>query len=1085
MLKQLRDRFSVIGRLQSFANLFSSNRNRGQSRRRSLARFEQLERRELLAGDLAACVAESAPAEEMRIGTNLEAVYDWSPAWLFTDIFKHSRDWIAHEQNTETFEFVWEGTSAVHTDERGWPTQLEQWTNADGQLIVQSLGTLMFREINGNYPGGLYRAEWDGAGSIASGSVAFDWDATVIAHGQTPAGRNFADLQVTPSNEGIYLGINQIADPNHPIENINVWMPDYQGQSFVGQRDWVPGASFSPFHPLFVERLSSLDTLRFMQISGTLDTDAVAWSQRRELSDARQVVTDRVADGVAPEYMTELANQVGSHAWLNMPHAANDDYVRNLATMVRDTLDPALTIYVEWSNEAWNPDYDVYHWVTEQIDPSTGLDRWDIMAGEIRRDFDIWRDVFAGQEERLVRVVGTFNHTPQVATELLARMNGEFDALASSAYVAPDFEERATFVPGITTPEDVLQHTLDSTATTLGFLNEHKTLLEDYEQSLGRDLGFILYEGGLHLDVDDTPVPEVFAQAFASEQIYGIEELVLNGTHDLGVELFVDFQYTERLNDGVGFNATLGGNFGSLRYQDQPIEEAHKFRALLDAIDGDLIDVNNQRPSVTEINNYVIEEGETLQISFAISDAETPADSLVLITDSSESDLLPNTAITILGSGTNRTLVITPQPSSITQALVTVLVVDGDGGTSLESFQLEVIPVQLPGPNTPPTAVNASLVTAEDAPLWIDLAALADDAETPFQQLAFAFSNVMSGTVTRFDTWSAIFTPDSDFNGQASFSYSVTDDGTPPLSAAGTVDISVTPVNDAPVAGHVTLTTNEDTPIEFSLLGVIGDVETPDAQLSVTFPSVWGGTLASNGQVHGYRFVPAAEESGTVQLWFQVVDPEGLQAWGSVTINILSVNDPPTADDASFTTPEDSPVWIPLWQIAGDAETAFEQLDFTFTNAVGGSAIQFDAWSAVFTPDADFNGTASFNYTVADDGNPPLSSTAAITINVTPVNDYPTAGRLTLVTNQDTPVEFSLTGVIGDVETPVEQLQVVFPQIWGGTLVSTGSTHGYRFTPEANEFGTVELWFQVFDANGLDEWGSVRIDVLPVNDAAV
>ena len=47
------------------------------------------------------------------------------------------------------------------------------------------------------------------------------------------------------------------------------------------------------------------------------------------------------------------------------------------------------------------------------------------------------------------------------------------------------------------TPEDVVQYTLDSTATTLGYLNEHRTLLESYEQSLGRDLGFIVLAMGL------------------------------------------------------------------------------------------------------------------------------------------------------------------------------------------------------------------------------------------------------------------------------------------------------------------------------------------------------------------------------------------------------------------------------------------------------------------------------------------------------------------------------------------------------------------------------------------------------------
>ena len=355
---------------------------------------------------------------------------------------------------------------------------------------------------------------------------------------------------------------------------------------------------------------------------------------------------------------------------------------------------------------------------------------------------------------------------------------------------------------------------------------------------------------------------------------------------------------------------------------------------------------------------------------------------MVLITDASESDLLPNAAITVTGSGTDRTLVVAPQASSMTHALVTVLVVDSAGGTALESFALDVVPATPPAGNTPPTAANASRQTNEDSELWIGLWELASDAETPFEQLAFAFNNVVGGTVTQFDAWSAIFTPAPDFHGAAGFEYTVTDTGSPPLSATATIDVEVVGVNDAPTAGHLTVATNEDTPVEFSLSGVIGDVETPLAQLNVAFPQVWGGTLQSNGQTHGYRFTPEPDEFGAIQLWFQVTDGEGLEEWGSVTIDVLPVNDAPQAQGAALATLEGIPVWISMADLASDAETPVDQLAYTFSNVVGGTIAMIDPYTAVFTPWEGFVGSAGFDYTVHDNGAPSLQSTAAIAIAI-------------------------------------------------------------------------------------------------------
>src|SRR2546428_84560 len=66
-------------------------------------------------------------------------------------------------------------------------------------------------------------------------------------------------------------------------------------------------------------------------------------------------------------------------------------------------------------------------------------------------------------------------------------------------------------------------------------------------------------------------------------------------------------------------------------------------------------------------------------------------------------------------------------------------------------------------------------------------------------------------------------------------------------------------------------------------------------------------------------------------------------------------------------------------------------------SSVGGT-VSFDATNVYFTPAADFNGADSFQYTITDNGTTngsadPKSSTATVNLNVTEVNDAPTANN--------------------------------------------------------------------------------------------
>jgi len=554
----------------------SRHSSRTRIRRPPSLTFEACEPRRLFAAD----------ASRMAVGMNLENVVDWSPAWTFTDAFKASRPWISHAFNPQTWGTTWDPALAptLDLDANGNVRSLKTWTQ-NGVPMRQLAGTLMFNSLDGAYAGGTYRAEWDG-----TGVVTFGFDAAVTASGRTAAGRNFADLRVTPTDSGIYLRIDETS-PTDPVRNFNVWMPDWNGRSFVGER-WQPGAAFSPFHPLFLERLAPFKTLRFMGMQETNTSDIATWSQRRDASDIRQgsgaegTPSEPIANGISLEYMVQLANELDADPWFNMPHLADDTFVRNFATYVRSHLEPGRKVYVEWANELWNFGwgFEASAWVAERaraenLDPDYG--QWIVTGREAKRDFDIWSEVFAGQADRLVRVAAGQAANVWIVEQITASMDGAFDAIALAPYITFTDEQRASYTSA-TTVDRVLADARLNVVTSLQWTKDHAELATRLSARLGRPIQLVAYEGGPHLDGRNSPYQQVFYAATNDPRMSDIYRDYLVGLDAAGLDLYVDFQFTGQAG------AAPWGDFAKLHRMDQPLATAHSYAAVVAAADGSL-----------------------------------------------------------------------------------------------------------------------------------------------------------------------------------------------------------------------------------------------------------------------------------------------------------------------------------------------------------------------------------------------------------------------------------------------------------------------------------------------------------------
>ncbi|HRK23275.1 MAG TPA: hypothetical protein PLX06_15755, partial [Fimbriimonadaceae bacterium] len=127
-------------------------------------------------------------------------------------------------------------------------------------------------------------------------------------------------------------------------------------------RPGYPADTKATFTREFLEMLRPFRVLRYMDwldtnhnpgFYGDAGHHALDWKKRKLSTDATQVFDGR-AYGAAWEYVVELTNATKTDAWINVPIAATDDYVRKLAEFLKRGLRPESKIYIEHSNEVWN-----------------------------------------------------------------------------------------------------------------------------------------------------------------------------------------------------------------------------------------------------------------------------------------------------------------------------------------------------------------------------------------------------------------------------------------------------------------------------------------------------------------------------------------------------------------------------------------------------------------------------------------------------------------------------------------------------------------------------------------------------------
>ncbi|BEP53838.1 hypothetical protein GmRootV118_10820 [Variovorax sp. V118] len=405
--------------------------------------------------------------------------------------------------------------------------------------------------------------------------------------------------------------------------------------------------------------------------------------------------------------------------------------------------------------------------------------------------------------------------------------------------------------------------------------------------------------------------------------------------------------------------------------------------------------------------------------------------------------------------------VYTPKPGYEGPDSFEVTVSDGKGGTTTVTVPVTVSPV-----NDAPTAPDYTETTTEDTP--VSGRVTGSDIDSGDTLTYTKGSDPAHGTVTVNPDGTYTYTPNPDFHGTDSFTVTVSDGhgGT----TTSTVTVTVSPVNDAPEAPDYNETTNEDTPINGSVVGT--DVD-GDALTYVKGSDPAHGTVTVNTD-GTYTYVPGANFNGTDSFTVTVSDGHGGTTTSTVNVTINPVNDPPTAPNYTETTNEDTPVngKVVGSDVDGDTLTYVKGSDPTH----GTVTVNADG-TYTYTPSANFHGADSFTVTVSDGHGGTTTSTVNVTIN--PVNDAPTAPNYIETTNEDTPVSGQVVGsdVDGDTLTYVKGSDPAH----GTVTVNADGT--YTYTPGANFHGTDSFTVTVSDGHGGTTTSTITVTVDPVNDA--
>jgi len=303
--------------------------------------------------------------------------------------------------------------------------------------------------------------------------------------------------------------------------------------------------------------------------------------------------------------------------------------------------------------------------------------------------------------------------------------------------------------------------------------------------------------------------------------------------------------------------------------------------------------------------------------------------------------------------------------------------VDGDGDLDVLSAALGDSKISWYEINYSPVANDTAITSSEDRDYTGMLSASDSDGDALTYSIIIGPANGRA-TVSDNATGTFSYRPVEDYTGLDSLIFSVTDSV---LSDIATVSITVTAVNDAPVAVTAAVTTEED--MDYGGLVSAFDIDNDPLTYSLLTEPSHGTVAITDSSAGTYTYSPKVNYNGSDSFTFTSSDGT-LSDTSKVSITVTAVNDSPVAFAESITTSEDT-------KYSGSVSASDVENDILtyniLTNPSNGTVSITNSSLGTFTysPTINYNGDDSFTFT-ANDYN--YSDTATVSITITAWNNY-------------------------------------------------------------------------------------------------
>ena len=370
--------------------------------------------------------------------------------------------------------------------------------------------------------------------------------------------------------------------------------------------------------------------------------------------------------------------------------------------------------------------------------------------------------------------------------------------------------------------------------------------------------------------------------------------------------------------------------------------------------------------------------------------------------------------------------------------------------------------------NVPPNASTGELITDEDTAVTLDLTEISGDLDG--DSLEYSFADPTNGTVTLADGV-VTYTPNDDFFGSDSFTYSVYDNTKTTIDY--TISVTINSINDIPTSGPTAVTIEEDTIVDIDISELISDVE--DDALTVVID-----TNPTQGNVSlietGFKYIPKADYSGTDAFTYFVVDSGGAKSNVSeVKITVNDVNDAPIASDINSSTKQDTALILTV--DVSDKDSEFTNLQLVADQEPLNGQVVVNGFKLTYSPASSYSGFDSFTYYLLDTTDSSVSK--IYTVNITVLEEEqildknPTVASLEVNGEQDKELGFTLQG------TDPNNLELIY-EISSAPLNGTVTIEENKaiYVPAAGYFGEDSFSYSAINIEQLaSNIGKVSITV--------